>query len=106
MKYGIPAGRLAGRNPRPTGDSCLEKARHPLGYGQPEMLVGPFGQHASARGALDQPLLQQVRLENVLDRVGLPADPDPEGREADGPPPQLPPPQPGQPAGGATETGP
>ena len=47
------------------------------------MLVASLGQYPSPRGALDQALLEQVGLEHVLDRVGLLADSDRQGREPD-----------------------
>src|SRR5207342_1357061 len=50
---------------------------------QPQVLVGPGRDHAAARGALEQALLEQVGLEHVLDRVGLLADRDGQGREPD-----------------------
>ena len=37
---------------------------------QAEVAVGAGGGHPAARGALEQPLLEQVRLVDVLDRVG------------------------------------
>ena len=40
------------------------------------------GRGAPARGALDQPALEQIRLVDVLDRVLLLADGDGQGREA------------------------
>ena len=49
------------------------------------MLVAALGQDPAARGPLDQALLEQVGLEDVLDRVGLLADGDREGREPDRP---------------------
>src|SRR5690242_15885112 len=89
MKYGIPAPRLANRQSRPALKSCLEQAGHPLRDGQAKMLVGPLRQDPAARRPLDQPLLEQVGLEDVLDRVGLLADGDGEGREPDRAPREL-----------------
>ena len=45
------------------------------------MLESPPGGRAAARGALDQPALQQVRLVDVLDRVLLLAHGHRERRE-------------------------
>ena len=60
---------------------ALERAA--LGHRQPEVLEAALGEHAAARRALDQALLQQVGLVDVLDRVLLLVDRDGQGREPD-----------------------
>src|SRR5829696_7165891 len=82
MKYGMPGTRLANRDARPRRCPSLEEARHALGDRQPEVLVCPLGQDPAARGALHQTLLEEVGLEDVLDRVGFLADRDGERGEA------------------------
>src|ERR1044071_3828438 len=78
----VPA--LASRT-RGISGATLEEAVRSFGHWKPEMLVGPGGEHATARSALQQALLKQVGLEHVLDRVGLLADRHGQGREADRP---------------------
>src|SRR5688572_12630796 len=51
---------------------------------EPEVPVRRRRRHPAARGALEQPLLEQVRLVDVLDRVLLLADRRAERRQADG----------------------
>ena len=41
--------------------------------GQPQMAIGPGTGHASARGALDEALLQQIGLDHILDRIAASA---------------------------------
>src|SRR5690349_9804507 len=88
MKYGMPA-----KASRRLTAGCpllgLEEARAPLGYRKTEMLVGPLGQHPAPRRALHQALLEQVGLEDVLDRVRLLPDRHREGRQAHGPTAEL-----------------
>src|SRR4051794_6488154 len=48
------------------------------------MKVGLAGGDAAARGALDEALLEQIRLVDVLERVLLLGDDDREGRQAYG----------------------
>ena len=53
------------------------------------MLPSPSSRRPSARRALDQTALQQIRLVDVFDRVSLLADRDRQSREADGAPVEL-----------------
>src|SRR6187551_638506 len=69
MKKGIPHS------------GYLEEAFRSFGAGDPEVLIGPLGQHAAAWSALQHPLLEQVRLEHILDRVLLLTDRDGQRRE-------------------------
>ena len=48
------------------------------------MLAPEVGDHPPARGPLEEPELQEVRLVDILDRVGLLAERDRERREPDG----------------------
>ena len=48
-----------------------ELARVARGLGEAEMLEGVRGQQPSARGALDEALLDQKRLDDVLDGVAF-----------------------------------
>ena len=52
-------------------------------YGQAEVGVGAGAGHAAARGALDEALLEQIGLDNVLDRVAGLGDGGGEGVHAD-----------------------
>src|SRR5437867_10558667 len=54
-----------------------------------EVLVGAAGRDPAAGRAVDEADLQQVRLIDVLDRVGLLADGRREGADADRPSPEL-----------------
>ena len=59
----------------------LEQGRRSaVGHGDVEMLERPQGHDAAARGPLRKPLLKQVGLEHVFDRVLLLADRDGQGR--------------------------
>src|SRR5262249_18415779 len=71
------------RHIRQATSARLEEARGALRGRQAEVIVGPLGEDAAARGALQQALLKQVGLEHVLDRVLLLADRDRQSREAD-----------------------
>ena len=53
------------------------------------MLSAELGDDAAARRALQEPELEEVRLVDVLDRVGLLAERDRERREADRAAPEL-----------------
>src|SRR5947199_2343480 len=68
---------------------CLEQARGAVRNRHSEVLEGVGRENAPARRALQQALLEQERLEDVLDRVLLLADRDGQSREADWPAPEL-----------------
>ena len=53
------------------------------------MRATEVGDHAAARRPLEEAELQQVRLVDVLDRVGLLAERDGEGRQPDRPAAEL-----------------
>src|SRR4051812_12198650 len=87
MKWGIP-GKL-----RRGGEAFLKdaasrgrlskEARGALRTLEPQVGEGGGGGHPSARRALEEAALEQVRLVHVLDRVGLLGDGDRERREPD-----------------------
>src|SRR5436305_912984 len=68
-----------------TSDRTLEQTVRSFGHRQAEVLIGPRSDHAAPWSALEKALLKQIRLEHVFDRVGLLADRDGKGREANRP---------------------
>src|SRR5262245_14134982 len=66
----------------------LRERQDPFGR-RPEVPVGAFGRHAAPRGPLQESELQQVGLDDVLDRIGLLPDGRGERGQAHGPPAEL-----------------
>ena len=83
MKNGTQRSLAMGRRPVRGPMPQKRRSRAPLGHRQPEVLEAALGHHAAARGALDQALLQQIRLVDVLDRVLLLVDRGRQRREPD-----------------------
>src|SRR3990172_4218406 len=77
--------RFARGQPRASG---LADRKHALGR-DTEVAVGAFGGDAPSRGALQQPELEQVRLDHVLDGIGLLPHRRGERGKADRPAPEL-----------------
>src|SRR5262245_41517531 len=73
---GAPAAPCVKRSGAGTGLLIAEElaARGPARRREPEVPIGRHGGHAPARGALQEPTLDEERLQHVLDRVALLAD--------------------------------
>src|SRR5262245_29679122 len=73
---GAPAAPCVKRSGPGTGLLIAEElaARGPARRREPEVPIGRHGGHAPTRGALQEPALDEERLEHVLDRVALLAD--------------------------------
>src|SRR5437016_1968391 len=82
---------VRGTAPESTCGNASERSdREPPANGPADVRERPLGGHPPAGGALDEPELQQVRLDDVFDRVGLLPHRCGEGRESDRPTGELP----------------